>query len=86
MVIEIRYTKNGTRYADDRKATSSEMLELYRRMAPKEGSVIYRPQPRSLLRRAANQAANQAASSASSQDAAAAAEGQAGQPSDKGQS
>jgi hypothetical protein len=78
MVIRIRYTKAGTRYADYSKATASEELELYRRMQPKEGSVVYRPQPRSLRSRAADQAASSASSPA--------AEGQAGQPSGKGQS
>ena len=83
MPVKIRYTKNGTRYADWSKATPLEELELYRQLAPKEGSVRYSPHPKGPRRNTA--AANPAASSGSSPAAsgAAAAASPEGQPSEK---
>ena len=80
MTVKIRYTKNGTRYADWSKATPLEELELYRQLAPKNGFVMYSPHPKGPRR---NTAANPAASSGSSPASAAAASPE-GQPSDKG--
>ena len=82
MPVKIRYTKDGARYADYSKATASEELELYRQMAPKEGSVLYRPHPRGL--RANTAGANPAGSSGSSPAAAAPEAAKANRPSDKG--
>jgi hypothetical protein len=82
MVVKIRYTKNGTRYADTSKATPLEELELYRQLAPKEGSVRYSPHPKGPRRNTA--AANPAASSASSPAPAAPGASRADPPSDKG--
>jgi hypothetical protein len=83
MPVKIRYTKNGSRYADWSKATPLEELELYRQLAPKEGSVLYSPHPKGPRRNTAE--ANPAASSASSPaPAAPAAGGLAGPPTGKG--
>ena len=70
MVVKIRYTKNGSPYADWSKATPLEELELYRQLAPKNGSVMYSPHPKGPRRNIA--AANPAASSSSSPAAPAA--------------
>ena len=83
MPVKIRYTPKGTRYASDEDLTSSEELEAYKAMQPKEGSVIYRPHPRGLRSNTAG--AKPAGSSGSSPaGAAAAAASPEGQPSDKG--
>ena len=71
MVIRVRYTRNGTRYADYSKATPLEELELYKQMLPKNGSVIYRPHDVRGLHRTS--ATNPATSSGSSPASAAAA-------------
>jgi hypothetical protein len=85
MAVRIRYTRNGTRYADYSKATVLEELELYKQLAPKDGFVRYSPHPRG-LRPASTDPSSSAASSGSSQAVAgpAAAAEQAGQK-DKGQ-
>ena len=38
MPVKIRYTKNGSPYADWSKATPLEELELYRQLPPRMGS------------------------------------------------
>ena len=83
MPVKIRYTKKGTPYEDWSKATPLEELELYRQLAPKNGSVMYSPHPKGPRRNTA--AANPAASSASSPaaPAAAAAASPEAQPSGK---
>ena len=82
MVVKIRYTPKGTRYADTSKATPLEELELYRQLAPKNGFVSYSPHPKGPRRNTA--AANPAASSSSSPAAPeAAAASPEGQPSGK---
>jgi hypothetical protein len=80
MTVKIRYTKNGTRYADTSKATPLEELELYRQLAPKDGFVNYSPHPRGLR---SNTAEANAAASSSSSPASAAAASPEGQPSGK---
>jgi hypothetical protein len=80
MPVKIRYTPKGTPYEDWSKATPLEELELYRQLAPKEGSVRYSPHPRGL--RANTAEANPAASSGSSPASAAAASPE-GQPQGK---
>ena len=79
MPVKIRYTKNGTPYADWSKATPLEELELYRQLAPKEGSVLYSPHPRSPRSRT-----NPAGSSGSSPAAPAPGAAKADRPTDKG--
>ena len=83
MVVKIRYTPKGTRYADTSKATPLEELELYRQLAPKEGFVMYSPHPKGPRRNTAEANREAAGSSGSSPASAAAAASPEGQPSGK---